>query len=42
MGPVEIILEQVPELPRGANGKLRSVICSLPPEERQAVEKAQL
>jgi phenylacetate-CoA ligase len=42
MGPVEIILEQVPELPRGANGKLRSVICSLPAEERRALEKAQL
>jgi phenylacetate-CoA ligase len=42
MGPVEITLEQVPELPRGANGKLRSVICSLTAEERQALEKTQL
>jgi phenylacetate-CoA ligase len=40
MGPVEITLEQMSELPRGANGKLRAVICSLPAEQRQALNRA--
>jgi phenylacetate-CoA ligase len=40
MGSIEVSLEQMTELPRGANGKLRAVICNLPPEERQALEKA--
>lgn len=40
MGSIEISLEQMTELPRGANGKLRAVICNLPPEERRALEKA--
>jgi phenylacetate-CoA ligase len=40
MGAVEVTLEQMHELPRGANGKLRAVICNLPLEERQALERA--
>jgi phenylacetate-CoA ligase len=32
MGAVEVILEPVDEVPRGANGKFRAVICNLPPE----------
>jgi phenylacetate-CoA ligase len=32
MGPVEVILEQVDEVPRLHNGKFRQAICVLPPE----------
>ncbi len=39
MGEVEVILEQVEEMPRTANGKFRPVICNLPPEERALLEK---
>ena len=35
---VEVILEQVDEVPREASGKFRAVICQLPPEERRIVE----
>ncbi|MBZ5606288.1 MAG: hypothetical protein LAO79_28690 [Acidobacteriia bacterium] len=35
MGPVEIILEPVERIERGANGKFRAVICRIPAEERQ-------
>jgi len=34
MGPVEVIMEQVNEVPRAANGKFRAVICNLPEKER--------
>jgi phenylacetate-coenzyme A ligase PaaK-like adenylate-forming protein len=34
MGPVEVILEKVNEIPRGASGKFRAVICNLPIEQR--------
>jgi phenylacetate-CoA ligase len=34
LGNVAIEFEKVPEIPRGANGKFRSVICNLPPEHR--------
>jgi uncharacterized cupredoxin-like copper-binding protein len=27
---VEVVLEAVQEIPRGANGKFRAVICNLP------------
>jgi phenylacetate-CoA ligase len=33
LGPVDVLLEPVDALPRGANGKFRAVICSLPPSE---------
>ncbi|HEV8400731.1 MAG TPA: ATP-grasp domain-containing protein [Gemmatimonadales bacterium] len=33
MGDVEVVLEQVVELPRGANGKLRAVLCNLSPAD---------
>jgi hypothetical protein len=34
MGAVEVVLEQVAEVPRAANGKFRPVICALPTAER--------
>jgi phenylacetate-CoA ligase len=42
MGAIEVALEQVSELPRGPNGKLRAVICNLPVEERRALERGRL
>lgn len=38
LGPVRVILEPVNQVPRGANGKFRAVICNLPPEERGGLE----
>lgn len=32
MGKVEVIMEQVSEIPRGANGKFHAVVCNLPQE----------
>jgi phenylacetate-CoA ligase len=40
MGNVNVILEEVNEIPRGSNGKFRSVICNLSSEERLLLEKA--
>lgn len=34
MGPVEVLFEEVSEVPRSANGKFRAVVCSISPEER--------
>jgi phenylacetate-CoA ligase len=34
MGAVEVILEQVSEVPRDGNGKFRAVICKLPLDQR--------
>jgi phenylacetate-CoA ligase len=34
VGNVNVILEQVDEVPRGANGKFRAVICKVPLEDR--------
>lgn len=34
LGPVHVVLEEVPEIPRGANGKFRSVLSALPGAER--------
>lgn len=34
LGPVEVLLECVPEIPRGPNGKFRAVICQIPPDQR--------
>jgi phenylacetate-CoA ligase len=33
MGPIEVILEPVAEIPRGANGKFRGVVCNLTAED---------
>src|ERR1700752_89092 len=43
MGDVQITLEQVKQVPRGANGKFRAVVCNLPPstlEELKMSSKA--
>ncbi|MFL6227687.1 MAG: phenylacetate--CoA ligase family protein [Pyrinomonadaceae bacterium] len=37
MGPVEVVLERVDEIARGANGKYRAVVCELPAEARARV-----
>jgi len=37
VGNVSVILERVDEVPRGANGKFRAVICKVPAEERQSL-----
>jgi phenylacetate-CoA ligase len=34
MGVVEVVVDRVPEIPRGANGKFRAVVCRIPMEER--------
>jgi len=39
MGAVEVILEKVQEIPRGANGKFRAVICNLSRETRATLRK---
>jgi len=33
MGDVEVVLEAVERVPRGANGKFRAVVCKIPAEE---------
>lgn len=35
MGAIEVVLEEVDEIPRGANGKFRAVVCELPAEVRE-------
>jgi len=37
MGDVQVVLQEVTEIPRSANGKVRSVICEVPAAEREAV-----
>lgn len=37
MGPIEVVLEEVAEIPRSANGKFRAVISQLPPDQRPLV-----
>lgn len=37
MGEVKVVLEEVESIPRGSNGKFRSVICNLSAEERERV-----
>lgn len=37
LGDVAVILEAVTEIPRTANGKLRSVMCAIPSAEREAL-----
>lgn len=40
MGPVEVVLEAVESIPRGPNGKLRMVICELPPDQRSIAQRS--
>ena len=35
MGDIEVVLEEVPAIPRTANGKFRAVVCALPDAERR-------
>ena len=37
IGNIEIVLEQVREVPRGANGKFRAVVCNLPAGQIEAL-----
>jgi len=37
MGDIEVVLEQVSELPRTNNGKIQTVICNLSPADQRAV-----
>jgi phenylacetate-CoA ligase len=38
MGPVDVALEAVDRVPRGANGKFRAVVCQLPPDVIAAIK----
>jgi phenylacetate-CoA ligase len=38
MGDIRVELEQVNEVPRGANGKFRAVVCNLPPRQLEALK----
>jgi phenylacetate-CoA ligase len=38
MGPVEVRLEPVDEIPRTANGKFRAVICRLPAAQKETLQ----
>ncbi len=37
MGDVRVVLELVDQVPRGANGKFRAVVCNLPKEQRESL-----
>ena len=37
MGDVRVVVERVDNIPRTGNGKLRAVVCNLPPHERTAL-----
>ena len=39
MGPVKVLLEPVQVIPRTHTGKLRTVICQLPPELRHGPQR---
>jgi len=39
MGPVEVALEPVTEIPRGASGKFHSVVCNLSQEEKERLQQ---
>jgi hypothetical protein len=41
MGDVQVVLQEVTEIPRSANGKVRSMICAVPAAEREAVLRGQ-
>jgi phenylacetate-CoA ligase len=36
LGPITVVLDEVADIPRGANGKFRAVVCAIPPAERTA------
>jgi phenylacetate-CoA ligase len=38
MGPIDVALEAVDRVPRGANGKFRAVVCQLPPDVIAAIK----
>lgn len=40
MGAIEVMLERVDEIPRGANGKYRAVVCQLPADVRERIDEA--
>ena len=37
MGEVNVVVDEVPEVPRTSNGKLRAVVCNLSQAQRSAV-----
>jgi phenylacetate-CoA ligase len=39
MGAVEVVFEPVQHIPRSANGKFQSVLCQLPLEQRQFLQR---
>ena len=39
MGSVKVVMESITEVPREANGKFRSVICSLPKKEKESLNR---
>jgi phenylacetate-CoA ligase len=41
MGPVTVVLEEVDEVPRTANGKFRAVICKLPQDQIAVLRERQ-
>jgi len=40
MGPVDVVLEPVPEVPRDRGGKFRAVICQVSHEEKQRMARS--
>lgn len=38
LGPVQVTVDAVPFIPRGANGKLRAVVCGLPGEQKRMLQ----
>lgn len=40
MGQVKVVMERVINIPRGANGKFRAVICNISPQEREYLDKS--
>ncbi len=41
MGEIQVVVEDVTEIPRTKNGKIRSVICNVPVAEREAILRVQ-
>jgi phenylacetate-CoA ligase len=42
LGPVTVVLEPLKEIPRGAGGKFRSVICNLSAEEKKRIRRGRV
>lgn len=40
LGPLEVVLERVDEVPRTSNGKFRAVVCNLPAELKESLRQA--